>query len=90
MLKQSLFALPRHVRGACLLAASMVTFGILGTLVSTWHQQADPVWLTATPAVLAEVAACDQARDRSQRTQCKRALVHARAHQQPDALLAAR
>ncbi len=81
---------PRYVRGACLLAASVASFGLLGALVLAWHQQADPVWLSATPDVLAEVAACEQARDRGQRTQCKRALVLARTQQQPAAVLASR
>ncbi len=81
---------PRCVRGACLLAASVASFGLLGALVLAWHQQADPVWLAATPDVLAEVAACEQARDRGQRTQCKRALVLARTQQQPAAVLASR
>lgn len=90
MHKQAPFDLPHPGRAACLLAASVATFGILCGLATAWHLQTAPLWLTATPEVLAEVAACEQARDRGQRTQCKRALVLARTQQQPAAVLAAR
>lgn len=90
MQRHTLSVLPPHVRATCLAAASVASFGILGALVSAWHLQADPVWLAATPDVLAEVAACEHARDRGQRTQCKRALVLVRTQQQPAAVLASR
>ncbi len=90
MHKQALSDLPHPGRAACLLAASVASLSILGALVLAWHLQADPMWLAATPDVLAEVAACEQASERSQRTQCKRALVLARTQQQPAAVLAAR
>lgn len=90
MRQQAFPELPRHVRAACLVAASVSTFGILGAVASAWQQQADPVWLAATPEVLAEVAACDQTRERRLRVQCKRALVLARTQPQPAAVLAAR
>lgn len=82
--------LPHAVRAACLAVASVASLGLLGALLLVWHLQADPVWLAATPEVLAEVTACDQARDRSQRTRCKRALVLARTQQPSAVVLASR
>ncbi len=82
--------MPCLVRMACLSAASIATFGTLGTLVLNWQLQADPVWLAATSDVLAEVAACELSPDRSQRTHCKRALVLARAQQPQTVVLASR
>jgi hypothetical protein len=90
MHEQSFAKLPHAVRGTCLLAASVASLGIVGALVSAWHLQAHPIWLAATPQVLAEVAACEQARDRSTRTQCKRVLVLARALPPQAAVLASR
>lgn len=83
--------LPRPVRGACLLASSIASFGILGGLLLAWHLQAEPVWLAATPAVLAEVATCERVKARLARLQCLHELVLARAPQhRPAAVLAAR
>ncbi len=70
MQESSLPELPHVVRGACLLAASVASIGTLTTLLTIWHQQADSLWLPAMPEVLAKVAVCDQASDRTRRTQC--------------------
>ena len=75
---------------ACLLAAALASLGSLGALVSAWHLQAGSVWLLATPELLAEVAACERRQDRHARTQCKQALVLARAQQSQAVVLASR
>lgn len=86
----SLPSLPPRVRGACLLAATLVSLGSFGALVSVWHLQAGSVWLAATPELLAEVAVCERGQDRHARTQCKQALVLARAPQSQAVVLASR
>jgi hypothetical protein len=48
-------------------------------LLSAWHHRADPLWLAATPEVLADVAACDAEASRAAREICKRGIVAARA-----------
>lgn len=82
--------LPRTVRGACLVASTVVTFGTQGGLLLGWHLQAEPVWLAATPAVLAEVAGCERIRVRPARLLCMRTLVLARAQQSQAVVLASR
>ena len=44
-----------------------------------WQHKADPVWLVATPQVLAEVAVCDAEASRAARESCKQGIVAARA-----------
>ena len=90
MPNQSRSDMPRHVRVSCLAAASIAAFCTLGTLAVNWYLQADPIWLAATPDVLAEVAACEQSPDRSECTHCKRAMVLARAQTPQTFVLASR
>lgn len=63
----------------CAAAALVTTCALAAILLAGWQHQAEPVWLAATPEVLAEVAACDSERDRLQRVRCKQGLVAARA-----------
>jgi hypothetical protein len=59
-------------------AALCTTSAIAAALLAGWQHAADPVWLAATPEVLAEVAACDGEATRLDRDLCKQALVAAR------------
>lgn len=60
-------------------ALALATTAIVGgVLLGAWSSRADPTWLRATPEVLAEVAACDELRDRAVRDGCKRSVVAAR------------
>jgi len=63
----------------CVAAAVCTTGALAGALLSAWHHQADPVWLAATPEVLADVAACDAELSRAERERCKQGVVAARA-----------
>jgi len=48
-------------------------------LLVGWHRATEPVWLVATPEVMAEVAACDSKRDLIERVRCKRGIGGGRA-----------
>jgi hypothetical protein len=63
----------------CAAAAVCTTGALAGALLSAWHHQADPLWLAATPEVLADVAACDAEPTRASRESCKQGIVSARA-----------
>ncbi len=71
--------LPPGARLLCAAAALCTTGALAGVLLSAWHHRADPVWLAATPEVLADVAACDAETSRTARESCKRGVVAARA-----------
>lgn len=62
----------------CAAVALVATCALAGALLAAWHYSAEPVWLRATPQVLAELAACDGERDRTARARCKQGLVNAR------------
>jgi hypothetical protein len=49
--------LPPGARLLCAAAALCTTGALAAVLLSAWHHQADPLWLAATPEVLADVAA---------------------------------
>ena len=73
----SLFLAPgARLLGAA--AALCTTAAIAAALLAGWEHAADPVWLAATPEVLAEVAACDREATRFERDLCKQTLVAAR------------
>ena len=72
-------SLPPGTRLLCAAAALCTTGALAAVLLSAWHHQADPLWLTATPEVLADVAACDAEPTRASRESCKRSIVAARA-----------
>lgn len=71
--------LPPGARLLCAAAALCTTGALAAVLLSAWHHQADPVWLAATPEVLADVAACDAELLRAERERCKQGIVAARA-----------
>lgn len=71
--------LPPGARLLCAAAALCTTGALAAVLLSAWHHQADPVWLAATPEVLADVAACDAEASRTARESCKQGVVSARA-----------
>lgn len=71
--------LPPGGRLLCAAAALVTTCALAATLLASWQHRAEPVWLAATPEVLAEVAACDSERDRLLRVRCKQGIVAARA-----------
>lgn len=79
MFVQPLSRVPRRTRILCAAAALCTTSAITAALLSGWHHQADPVWLAATPAVMAELATCDAQPARAERDQCKQDVVAARA-----------
>ena len=60
-------------------AALCTTSAIAAALLAGWQHAADPVWLAATPEVLADVAACDAELSRAERERCKQCIVAARA-----------
>lgn len=71
-------ALAPGARPVCAAAALCTTATIAAALLAGWQHQAGPVWLAATPEVLAEVAVCDGEATRSERDLCKQAIVVAR------------
>jgi len=73
----SLFLAPgARLLGAA--AALCTTAAIAAALLAGWQHSADPVWLAATPEVLAEVAVCDSEATRIERDLCKQGIVVAR------------
>ena len=60
-------------------AALCTTAALAAALLAGWQHKADPVWLVATPQVLAEVAVCDAEASRAARESCKQGIVAARA-----------
>lgn len=75
----SAFFLPPAARLLCAAAALCTTGALAALLLAAWHHQADPLWLAATPEVLADVAACDAEASRAARASCKQGIVAARA-----------
>lgn len=71
--------LPPSARLLCAAAALCATGAMAALLLSAWQHQADPLWLAATPEVLADVAACDAETSRAERDSCKQSIVAARA-----------
>ena len=71
--------LPPGARLLCAAAALCATGAMAALLLSAWQHQADPLWLAATPEVLADVAACDAETSRAARERCKQGIVSARA-----------
>lgn len=71
--------LPPGARLLCAAAALCTTGALAAMLLAAWQHQADPVWLAATPEVLADVAACDAELSRAERERCKQGIVAARA-----------
>jgi hypothetical protein len=71
--------LPPGARLLCATAALCTTGALATLLLAAWHHQADPLWLTATPEVLADVTACDAEATRTARESCKQGIVTARA-----------
>ena len=59
-------------------AALCTTSAIAAALLASWQHKADPVWLAATPEVLAEVAVCDREATRIERDLCKQVIVASR------------
>ena len=70
--------LPPGARLLCAAAALCATGAMAALLLSAWQHQADPLWLAATPEVLAEVAVCDREATRIERDLCKQGIVAAR------------
>jgi hypothetical protein len=71
--------LPPGARLLCAAAALCTAGALVAVLLSAWQHQADPLWLAATPEVLADVAACDAEPSRAERESCKQGIVAARA-----------
>lgn len=71
--------LPPAARLLCASAALCTTGALAAVMLSAWHRQADPLWLAATPEVLADVAACEGEASRTARESCKQGIVAARA-----------
>lgn len=79
MQRTAAFFLTPGARLLCAAAAVCTTGALAGMLLSAWHHRADPLWLAATPDVLADVAACDAELARAERERCKQGIVAARA-----------
>lgn len=71
--------LPPGARLLCAAAALCTTGALAAVLLSAWHHRASPVWLAATPDVLADVGACDAEPTRAEREGCKQGIVAAHA-----------
>ena len=65
-------------RALCAAAALATTATLATTLLGAWYRSSPPLWLAATPELLAEVARCEQLAGFDSRTRCKEEIVAAR------------
>lgn len=72
--------LKRAPRLVCAAAAMATTATLATALLAGWHQQSETRWLAATPAVLADLEACEQVPDRAASSRCKQLIVEDRLH----------
>ena len=71
--------LPPSARLLCAALALVTTSALAAVLLAGWHHASEPLWLAASPEVMAEVAACESKHDRIERVRCKQGVVAARA-----------
>ncbi len=77
--------LPLRERAMAAAVALTATAALLGALALCFHTASPGLWLTPTPEVLAEVAACERLDAAAARRHCKQQLVaaHLAREQQP-------
>jgi hypothetical protein len=66
------------LRLACAAAALATTATLAAALLGSWHASSPPLWLAATPEVMAEVARCEQLAGFERQMSCKQEIVAAR------------
>lgn len=72
------FTVSPALRMACAAAACAITVALGGGIAGLYDEASQPMWLVATPQVLAEIAQCDREATFVLREQCRQDYVASR------------